>query len=74
MVDHNSGMNTRPLGRSGLRIAPLVFGANVFGWTVDQPTATRLLERFVDGGLNAIDTADVYSRWVTATRAANRKR
>jgi aryl-alcohol dehydrogenase-like predicted oxidoreductase len=68
MVDHNSGMNTRPLGRSGLRIAPLVFGANVFGWTVDQPTATRLLDRFVDGGLNAIDTADVYSRWVTGNK------
>jgi aryl-alcohol dehydrogenase-like predicted oxidoreductase len=68
MVDHNSGMTTRPLGRSGLRIAPLVFGANVFGWTVDQPTATRLLDRFVDGGLNAIDTADVYSRWVTGNK------
>ena len=54
----------RPLGRSGLRIAPLVFGANVFGWTVDQPTAFRLLDRFVDAGLNAVDTADVYSRWV----------
>ena len=61
-------MNTRPLGRSGLRIAPLVFGANVFGWTVDQPTAIRLLERFVDGGLNAIDTADVYSRWVPGNK------
>src|SRR5258706_15230901 len=57
-------MNTRPLGRSGLRIAPLVFGANVFGWTVDQATAFRLLDRFVDAGLNAVDTADVYSRWV----------
>ena len=57
-------MNLRPLGRSGLRIAPLVFGGNVFGWTVDEPTAFRLLERFVDAGLNAIDTADVYSRWV----------
>jgi aryl-alcohol dehydrogenase-like predicted oxidoreductase len=68
MVDHNSGMDTRPLGRSGIRIAPLVFGANVFGWTVDQPTATKLLERFVDGGLNAIDTADVYSRWVTGNK------
>jgi len=68
MVDHNSGMTTRPLGRSGLRIAPLVFGANVFGWTVDQPTAARLLDRFVDGGLNAIDTADVYSRWVTGNK------
>src|SRR5258705_8790011 len=61
-------MVPRPLGRSGLRIAPLVFGANVFGWTVDQPTAIRLLDRFVDGGLNAIDTADVYSRWVTGNK------
>jgi aryl-alcohol dehydrogenase-like predicted oxidoreductase len=57
-------MHTRPLGRSGLEIAPLVFGANVFGWTVDQPTAFKLLDRFVDSGLNAIDTADVYARWV----------
>jgi aryl-alcohol dehydrogenase-like predicted oxidoreductase len=61
-------MKTRPLGRSGLRIAPLVFGANVFGWTVDQPTAISLLDRFVDGGLNAIDTADVYSRWVPGNK------
>src|SRR6476646_1813572 len=57
-------MNLRPLGRSGLRIAPLVLGGNVFGWTVDEPTAFRLLDRFVDSGLNALDTADVYSRSV----------
>jgi aryl-alcohol dehydrogenase-like predicted oxidoreductase len=61
-------MELRPLGRSGLEIAPLVFGANVFGWTVDQPTAFRLLDRFVDSGLNAIDTADVYSRWVPGNK------
>jgi aryl-alcohol dehydrogenase-like predicted oxidoreductase len=61
-------MKSRPLGRSGLEIAPLVFGANVFGWTVDQPAAFRLLDRFVDSGLNAIDTADVYSRWVTGNK------
>jgi aryl-alcohol dehydrogenase-like predicted oxidoreductase len=61
-------VNARPLGGSGLQIAPLVFGANVFGWTVDQPTAFRLLDRFVDSGLNAIDTADVYSRWVTGNK------
>ena len=61
-------MNTRPLGRSSLRIAPLVFGANVFGWTVDQPTAFRLLDHFVDAGLNALDTADVYSRWVPGNK------
>jgi aryl-alcohol dehydrogenase-like predicted oxidoreductase len=61
-------MNTRPLGRSGLSIAPLVFGANVFGWTVDQPTAFRLLDRFVAAGLNGVDTADVYSRWVPGNK------
>jgi aryl-alcohol dehydrogenase-like predicted oxidoreductase len=61
-------MTTRPLGRSGLGVAPLIFGGNVFGWTVDQPTAFRLLDRFVDAGLNAIDTADVYSRWVPGNK------
>jgi aryl-alcohol dehydrogenase-like predicted oxidoreductase len=61
-------MDLRPLGRSGLRIAPLVLGGNVFGWTVDEATAFRLLDRFVDSGLNAIDTADVYSRWVSGKK------
>jgi len=61
-------MKLRPLGRSGLHIAPVVFGANVFGWTVDQSKAMTLLDRFVDGGLNAIDTADVYSRWVPGNK------
>ena len=53
----------RPLGRSGIDIAPLVFGGNVFGWTVDEPTSFALLDRFLDAGLDAIDTADVYSAW-----------
>jgi len=57
-------MNTRPLGRSDLRVTPLVFGANVFGWTVDQPTTFRLLDHFVEAGLNAVDTAAVYSSWI----------
>ena len=61
-------MGLRTLGRSGLRIAPLVLGGHVFGWTVDEPTAFRLLDRFVDSGLNAIDTADVYSRWVSGNK------
>jgi aryl-alcohol dehydrogenase-like predicted oxidoreductase len=43
---------------------PLVFGGNVFGWTVDEKTSFALLDAFVDAGLNAIDTADVYSAWV----------
>jgi len=61
-------MNTRPLGRSGLNVAPVIFGANVFGWTVDQPTCLKLLDRLVERGLNGIDTADVYSRWVPGNK------
>ena len=57
-------MNHRPLGRSGLTTAPLVFGGNVFGWTADEATSRALLDAFVDGGFNAVDTADVYSGWV----------
>jgi aryl-alcohol dehydrogenase-like predicted oxidoreductase len=54
----------RPLGRSDLRVSPLCFGGNVFGWTADEAASFRLLDRFVDAGLNFIDTADSYSRWV----------
>jgi len=57
-------MNHRPLGRSGLSIAPLVLGGNVFGWNVDEATAFRLLDAFVEAGLNMVDTADTYSSWV----------
>ncbi|WP_203070253.1 aldo/keto reductase [Falsiroseomonas ponticola] len=52
------------LGGTGLSIAPLMFGGNVFGWTADEAMSFRLLDAFVDAGFNAIDTADVYSRWV----------
>ncbi|KAK0341344.1 hypothetical protein LTR94_026762 [Friedmanniomyces endolithicus] len=57
-------LTKRALGDSGLEIAPLVFGGNVFGWTADQPTSFALLDAFVDAGFDAIDTADAYSRWV----------
>lgn len=57
-------MQKRPLGRSGLETAPLVFGGNVFGWTADRERSFALLDAFVDAGFNAIDTADAYSRWV----------
>ncbi|MFO1208080.1 MAG: aldo/keto reductase [Amaricoccus sp.] len=57
-------MQKRRLGRSGLEIAPLVLGTNVFGWTADEATSHRLLDAFVDAGLNAVDTADSYSRWL----------
>ena len=61
-------MRKRPLGRSGLQTAPLVFGGNVFGWTVDRERSFALLDAFVDAGFNAVDTADSYSRWVPGNR------
>ena len=57
-------MEHRRLGRSELRVAPLMFGGNVFGWTADEAMSHKLLDAFVDAGFNAIDTADVYSTWV----------
>ncbi len=57
-------MDLRRLGRSDLRIAPLMLGGNVFGWNVDEATSFGLLDAFTDAGFNAIDTADTYSRWV----------
>ena len=58
----------RELGQSGLHVAPLAFGGNVFGWTADEATSFSLLDAFVDAGLNLVDTADVYSRWVPGHR------
>ncbi|MCZ2496296.1 aldo/keto reductase [Xylophilus sp. Kf1] len=57
-------MEYRPLGRSGLTISPLAFGCNVFGWTADEATSHRLLDAWLDLGMNFIDTADMYSTWV----------
>jgi aryl-alcohol dehydrogenase-like predicted oxidoreductase len=58
-----SEMHKRPLGNTGIDIVPLVFGGNVFGWTIDEKTSFAVLDAFVDHGFNAIDTADVYSAW-----------
>lgn len=61
-------MEKRKLGSSDTEIAPLVFGGNVFGWTVDDNRTFELLDAFVDAGFNAIDTADVYSAWVPGNK------
>ncbi|KQM75559.1 aldo/keto reductase [Xylophilus sp. Leaf220] len=61
-------MSLRTLGRSGLQVSPLAFGGNVFGWTVDPATAFSLLDAWLDAGMNFVDTADVYSRWVPGHR------
>jgi aryl-alcohol dehydrogenase-like predicted oxidoreductase len=59
---------TRQLGKSGIEVAPLMFGGNIFGWTVDEPTSFKLLDGFVAAGFNFIDTADVYSKWVPGNK------
>jgi len=57
-------MQRRPLGRTGLEVPPIMLGGNVFGWTADEARSFRILDAAFDAGLNFIDTADIYSRWV----------
>jgi aryl-alcohol dehydrogenase-like predicted oxidoreductase len=61
-------LEKRRLGGTNLAIAPLVLGGNVFGWTADEKTSFALLDRFVEAGLNAVDTADSYSRWAPGNK------
>lgn len=51
------------LGNTDLEIVPIVFGGNVFGWTIDEQKSIEILDRFIGEGFNFIDTADVYSTW-----------
>jgi aryl-alcohol dehydrogenase-like predicted oxidoreductase len=57
-------IDKRPLGHSGIEVALLALGGNVFGWTADEEASFAVLDAFVDAGGNMIDTADVYSAWV----------
>ena len=54
----------RPLGQSGIEVAPLALGGNVFGWTADEATSFDILDAFVAEGGDMVDSADVYSAWV----------
>ncbi|MBH03244.1 MAG: alcohol dehydrogenase [Xanthomonadales bacterium] len=57
-------MNYPTLGRTDLETAPLIFGGNVFGWTLDEKQSFDMIDAWLDAGFNMIDTADVYSKWV----------
>jgi len=61
-------MEKRTLGKSGIEVAPLAFGGNVFGWTIDEKKSFGLLDAFVASGFNLVDTADVYSRWAPGNK------
>jgi aryl-alcohol dehydrogenase-like predicted oxidoreductase len=56
-------MNKRNLKNTDIEIAPLLFGGNVFGWTIDEKRSHHLLDIFFEHGFNCIDTADSYSTW-----------
>ncbi len=61
-------MEMRKLGQSGMKVAPICFGGNVFGWTIDQETSFAVLDTYVEGGGNFIDSADVYSAWAPGNK------
>ncbi len=61
-------MDKRRLGSSGIEVAPLALGGNVFGWTADEAMSFRILDAFTAAGFNLIDTADSYSKWVPGNR------
>ena len=57
-------MEPRSLGRSGVKVSPLCLGTMQFGWTADEKTSFEVLDAAYDAGINFIDTADIYSRWI----------
>ena len=57
-------MDYRSLGKTGLKVSALCMGTMQFGWSADEKTSFSILSKAVDDGLNFIDTADIYSRWV----------
>lgn len=54
----------RPLGATGLEVSPLCLGTNSLGWAADEPTSFDILDAYVAGGGNFLDTAHTYSGWV----------
>jgi len=57
-------MEKRKLGSAGPEVPLICLGGNVYGWTLPEAEAFRQLDAALDAGLNFVDTADVYSRWV----------
>ena len=57
-------MDYRALGKSGVKVSALCLGTMQFGWTADKKMAFKILDEAYEQGINFIDTADIYSRWV----------
>jgi len=61
-------MEKRKLGSAGPEVPAICLGGNVFGWTVPEAEAFRLLDAALAAGLNFVDTADVYSSWTAGNK------
>ena len=57
-------MEYKSLGNTGMKVSELCLGTMQFGWTADESTSLDVLSAAYEVGVNFIDTADVYSRWV----------
>ncbi|MBT8295396.1 MAG: aldo/keto reductase [Gramella sp.] len=62
------------LGNTSLDYPPIVFGGNVFGWTANEKESFYLMDRILEMGINMIDSADVYSRWVPGNKGGESER
>lgn len=67
-------MKLKKLGSTRLETPPIVFGGNVFGWTLDEKESFKILDELFDKGFHCIDTADVYSRWAKGNEGGESER
>ncbi|MGD2077759.1 MAG: aldo/keto reductase [Chloroflexota bacterium] len=58
-------MEYRRLGRTGLKVSAICLGTMQFGWSADEETSFAVMSRAIELGCNFLDTADVYSRWIS---------
>ena len=62
-------MEMRVLGRTGVSVSKLCFGAGMFGYFGNEDAAecARMVDRAIDAGINYFDTSDVYSHGESET-------
>jgi len=57
-------MQYTQLGRTGLKVSQLCLGTMNFGASANETTSFNILDRAVDGGINFVDSSNIYSKWV----------